>query len=498
MANSKASPVSDEGALDTSNVPELLAQAWRDQRTGCLQLSHGRMERRIDVRDGAPVGIEASRSEDTFARFLEDHRKISPKDREAVEKMAADRTCPQASAVLALKLIDSKTLYQALRSETRNRIAETFDWNSGMFRWMPEGFTDKATSKPYDLLALFQEQLPRRWGTERLFQSLMEVEGVYGDISPRLRRVANKLARAGDHAERAIARLDGSVPLGRILGESAGDPLAAATLWIVLKTGILRLTDQRPQIGEPASLEFELHVETAGGSPTAGGSQAGIGSDSAQQDRIDSKGDSLRHEIETLIEQLDSLDHYSALGLATESNTTEAKKAYFKAAKKYHPDALARLGLNDLKDEAARVFARIAEAFDTLSDPQKKAAYDSSGNEEPEFDTATLAQAETAFRKGEILTKMGNFDGALEYLQSSVDLWPDEPAYQGGLGWALYKQSQPDLAGAVAHLEIALSQAPEDASIHFRLGLVIRASGETNRANELISKARAIDPDVSE
>ena len=48
------------------------------------------------------------------------------------------------------------------------------------------------------------------------------------------------------------------------------------------------------------------------------------------------------------------------------------------------------------------------------------------------------------------------------------------------------------------HLEIALGQAPDDAVVHYRMGLVLRAVGETNRANDLIARARAIDPDVSE
>ncbi|MCA9658257.1 MAG: DnaJ domain-containing protein, partial [Myxococcales bacterium] len=95
-----------------------------------------------------------------------------------------------------------------------------------------------------------------------------------------------------------------------------------------------------------------------------------------RDDRADDRGAALRGEIEQLIGQLGDLDHYSALGLEADANAAQIKKAYFKAAKKYHPDALARLGLGDLKEPAAQVFARIAEAFETLSDTEKRAAYD--------------------------------------------------------------------------------------------------------------------------
>jgi len=154
--------------------------------------------------------------------------------------------------------------------------------------------------------------------------------------------------------------------------------------------------------------------------------------------------------------------------------------------------------MEDLRDDAAQVFARIAEAFETLSDPNKKAAYDAGGGDEPEIDTARLAQAETSFRKGEILLRMGNFHGALEYLEPAVDLWPDEPAYQSGLGWALYKQTRSNSTRAREHLEIASSQAPDDAVILFRLGSVLRSMGETELADAMITQARSLDPSLEE
>jgi tetratricopeptide (TPR) repeat protein len=257
------------------------------------------------------------------------------------------------------------------------------------------------------------------------------------------------------------------------------------------------LTDGTSRIAtEAGSLEFDVQVAVEAPVGEAVSPNAENEATSTPQRAGDTSADTLREEIESLLGQLSTLDHYSALGLDESAGAAQFKRAYFKAAKKYHPDSLARLGLEDLREPAALIFGRIAEAFETLSDPEKKAAYDTYGSQEPEIDTARLAQAETSFRKGEILAKMGNFDGALEYFEPAVDLWPEEPAYQAELGWALYKQPNADLERATLHLEIAMNQAPEEALIRFRLGLIMRALGETNRANELISKAREIDPSV--
>lgn len=67
-------------------------------------------------------------------------------------------------------------------------------------------------------------------------------------------------------------------------------------------------------------------------------------------------------------------DYYSILGV--EKNATEAdlKKAYRALGKKYHPD------VNPDKEGAAAMMQDINEAYETLSDPKKRAEYDSGGS----------------------------------------------------------------------------------------------------------------------
>lgn len=486
-----------EGTLNETSVPGLLANAWRDRRSGWLTLTSGNSERRIQLQDGSPVAIETGLDQDQFASALQVSELVTPQQRIEIERLARERQIPQTSAVLALRLLDGNALYKAIRDSARTQICETFEWQSGNFEWTPPD-ADPPNTKPHDILSLIQTQLPDRWGNDRLFASLIPDSDRYCDIPPRFRRVAEKLSLASKGAQQAVARLDGSIPLGQILGESAGDPLAASTLWTLLHAGVMRvLSERRCLDAAPVKMEFEVEVTAAAtvAEPTAGSKSSAP--DSAANSKIATKARKLRTEIETLLELLPDLDHYAVLDLSPSSGPAEFKRAYFKAAKKFHPDALARMGLQDLRDDAAQVFARIAAAFEVLSDPDKKTAYDA-GSDEPEIDTARLAQAETSFRKGEILLKMGNFNSALEYLEPAVNLWPEEPAYQAALGWALHKQSQPDASRAREHLEIASTQAPDDATILYRLGVVIRAAGEMQTGDEMIARARALAPSLEE
>ena len=60
------------------------------------------------------------------------------------------------------------------------------------------------------------------------------------------------------------------------------------------------------------------------------------------------------------------MDHYSTLGVEKNATADDIKRAYRKLASKYHPD----------KGGDTAMFQKVEEAYRTLSDPDKRAAYD--------------------------------------------------------------------------------------------------------------------------
>ncbi|HJC90549.1 MAG TPA: DnaJ domain-containing protein [Candidatus Mediterraneibacter excrementigallinarum] len=67
-------------------------------------------------------------------------------------------------------------------------------------------------------------------------------------------------------------------------------------------------------------------------------------------------------------------DYYEVLGLAKSADASAIKKAYRKLAKKYHPD------MNPGDKEAEKKFKEVTEAYNVLSDPEKKKLYDQFGH----------------------------------------------------------------------------------------------------------------------
>lgn len=69
-------------------------------------------------------------------------------------------------------------------------------------------------------------------------------------------------------------------------------------------------------------------------------------------------------------------EYYDTLGVSKTASTREIKKAYKKLAFKWHPDKNP-----DAKEESEKMFKKILEAYEVLSDPEKRHIYDQLGKE---------------------------------------------------------------------------------------------------------------------
>ncbi|HEX2948585.1 MAG TPA: molecular chaperone DnaJ [Armatimonadota bacterium] len=94
-------------------------------------------------------------------------------------------------------------------------------------------------------------------------------------------------------------------------------------------------------------------------------------------------------------------DYYEVLGVDRQAAPDEIKKAYRKLARKLHPD------VNRDDPEAEEHFKELGEAYDALSDPQKRAAYDRFGH-------AGMNAAGAGYAGGSSFGDFGGFNDLFE------------------------------------------------------------------------------------
>jgi tetratricopeptide (TPR) repeat protein len=491
-----------EGRFAERPLPRVLLELHARRFDGRLVLRSGRQEKRFTFERGAPVLLESNVPSEALCALLMARGLIDAAAQGRIETYVRQKACRESVAVLALRLVGPKDLFLALKEQIRRGWIDSFGWPEGHFGIEPgEARGEDAQALRCDPLVLTQEGLEAHWRIERMLGDLAGPLDRYATPRKRFAKLAQRLRLAPDQAAR-LAGLDGGRPLGVALGPMLGTPRTVAAIWILDALQAFDYHDAPVANEDDAHTRFEseIEIELDGARPAPEaprrGPQRAAAAPAQQGGRAPGEADDLRAQIEKLRAALGEIDHYQVLGLERDVRPAAIKKAYIKAAKQYHPDTLARLGLEDLRQDASEVFARIGEAFEVLSDPDRRKDYDAElRGELTGKDMARLAQAEKSYRKGEILLRMGDFAGALEYLRPAVETWPDEPVYQSALGWALFKQPQSDPEAARTHLTEAIRMGPEDATAHMRLGMVLRALGEHAEAEKITAIAKRLNPE---
>ena len=127
-------------------------------------------------------------------------------------------------------------------------------------------------------------------------------------------------------------------------------------------------------------------------------------------------------------------DYYEVLGVGRNADEATIKKAYRKLAKKYHPD------MNGDNPEAAARFKEVTEAYNVLSDKEKKklydqfghAAFDGGGNTSDFYKNGNGSYQEFHFEGGDMDDILKNIFG---------DGFSQSGFSQGGFGYGGFRQS---------------------------------------------------------
>jgi len=192
----------------------------------------------------------------------------------------------------------------------------------------------------------------------------------------------------------------------------------------------------------------------------------------------------LRLELQTLSARLTGT-HYQLLGVPADATAAVIQNAFFGLAKKWHPDRL-RPEVSDLKDQATRVFARISEASQVLSDAATRKAYDASLVSGDTADEAEQVQkvlkATNAFQKAEVLLKRGNLALAEKEARIAFENDPSQADHVALHVWIQAQKPDADLLDLAVRLEKAVKSEPNNLRVRWYRGQLLKRLGRMREA----------------
>lgn len=229
--------------------------------------------------------------------------------------------------------------------------------------------------------------------------------------------------------------------------------------------------------------------------------------------RAAANADQIRELVRERLALLDGgADHFALLGVAMDAPPDEIRRRYFALARHLHPDRLEAAGIADENKDAQRLFARMNEAFTTLTDPDKRFKYtqiQQAGGEAviKAREAATEAavrralDAEERFRLGEMALRRQQLEVAVREFEKALELNPEESDHHAMLGWALYVAAGNKSAALPAvrgHLLAAIDRSKKNVLPHLYLGRIARMENSLAEAEKHLTRALELSPGHAE
>ncbi|HYV49331.1 MAG TPA: DnaJ domain-containing protein [Myxococcaceae bacterium] len=206
-------------------------------------------------------------------------------------------------------------------------------------------------------------------------------------------------------------------------------------------------------------------------------------------------------DLRAMAARLKGQNHFEALGLHDKADAAQVKVAYFRLAKAYHPDTVPEGAAPELGQLKAEIFARVGDAYRTLSDEKLRAEYVEDlkhGGKGEQVDVSQLLLAEELFQKGTILVKARKWPEAVKMLDEAIKANAEEAEAYAWRGYAKFFANPDKKAGhqeALKDIAVALKRNERIASAHYFVGHIAKLTGDERMALKEFKRTVELNPD---
>ena len=491
------------GQLNAQPLAELIYEIFQKGISGTLRLQHESAKTLVYLDAGRIVYAASNLRELRLGEYLKKQGVLSDKQLSSFDKR------PDLSLVSELctrGIIDRKAVEPLIARQVNDVLRVALLWTKGTWEFDDRSRLNEPIRVNLDTASLLIETA-RKMKLDFVrtrFPSPNEM------ISPvTVPPDFNRLLPAEGFV---LSRLDGPVPLRELIAISGLRELdAARTIYGLALAGFIK-REHELNLFAAAAAKSAGDVVSAKDAKTADTSDQSLSTAELPKEQA-------QEDLETFLARVETASsHYEVLSINDTAAVEQIKNGYYTMARNYHPDRFHLQAQTPLHARIEAAFARVTQAYETLTDSKRRAAYDaklaaqekdrqfakSAPKRDKEFEQSEqrndeigilgksdLERAETSFNEGFAALQQGQPRLAVTNLAAAARLAPQDARYRAYYGRALAGEERTRRL-AEAELLAAVKLDPANASyrimladLYADLGLYRRAEGELERAISL-------------
>lgn len=460
------------GRLEDFRLADILIGLQRTLSTGVLTFESGDVLKKIYVKNGDMVFASSNQNEDRLGDLLLREGVITREQYDQSVSEMKNTTLRQGAVLVKLGYLSPDALVKAVRDYVEEIIMSLFLFENGTFSF------DESQPPTQEVITL-------KLSAANLIYAGVKKAVAAGNFkeelpSPECRPCfsSNPLDMFQDieldaTGKKMVSLIDGRTSLKDIIAlVEIEDFEVTGSLYALMSVRMIEL-EEADQIHEDIPREFI--EETFRNEPCM---------------PMDPK---LKKAIESTHEKIESLGYYGILGVGQRASLAQIKTAYYRAAKKYHPDMHFGCPDDSIKDKLSDIFSYVHAAYSTLSHPQKRQKYEEGLSEKPASETAAKDKARAVYQEGKQHLKNDNYHEAESSFRKAAYFDPGVADYHYLLGLTLARQQKQKPAAKA--MEAALMIDPYNTTYLAELGFLLLDLGFPKRAKGLFERALSKAPD---
>lgn len=477
------------GQLSEQPFAELLRESYLSSLSGAVRLERERVKAVVYLEEGRLSFAASNLRELRLAEYLRKRNLIADAQLNALGANRSDAAL--ANAITTNGVLNKGTIQEIVGQLVADTVRVTLLWPSGTWEYDERARLAEASAVKLDIPGLLIEA-SRKMGLKFVSARMSNPAEVISPVSNS--QEADQLQPAEAFI---LSRLDQPMTLAELVqlsGQREMDALRG--IYGLALAGYLLRSDWPAIL--PASKTKSAPSATTAPSQTA--SQPTL----AEEDL---------HRFLTRIDH--ATNHYEVLDIPSNCDSELIKRSYYNFARRFHPDRFH--GQKDVHARLESAFARITQAYETLTDISQRNTYDArlsaleklrrigeaapkakgSTKDASEVRSKTTNEtgsfAERSFKEGFAALQLGHVETAITHLAAAVQANPRESRYRAYYGRALASTGRSQRL-AETELQAAIRIEPNNTSYRLMLAQLYYELAFYRRARSEIERLLELDP----